>query len=102
MLNNNKRVLIYNGSLDVVCNTPGVTTYLNTLKWDKIYNWKKSAKNTWTAINPVTGNVETAGTIKKYDNLYYATVYRAGHHTPRSLPIASLNMLNYFLNDIEW
>lgn len=42
MLQNNIRVLIYNGQNDFIVNSAGVMEYLNLLQWDKINKWKKS------------------------------------------------------------
>jgi len=80
----------------------GVNAFLNTISWEKLPQWKASPKQTWKALNPNTNLRETAGTIKKFDNLYYATVYKAGHMAPDNLPIASLEMLKHFLFDEDW
>jgi carboxypeptidase C (cathepsin A) len=44
-------VLIYNGQNDMIINTPGVLTYLNTLQWKYSKQWKASPKKVWRVGN---------------------------------------------------
>ncbi|CAD8053118.1 unnamed protein product [Paramecium sonneborni] len=99
LLNKGKKVMIYQGSRDIICNTPSINYVVNQLDWKDIYEWKKQQKQTFKAKREGYDIEETAGTIKKYKNFYYATIYNAGHMAPNNIPIASLKMLTHFLND---
>lgn len=44
----NVKVLVYNGQLDFIVNTPGVLQYLNSLNWEGINQWKRTKKQIWT------------------------------------------------------
>jgi carboxypeptidase C (cathepsin A) len=55
---------------------------LNELNWDGIYEWKKQPKTSYKAKREDHDVEETAGTVKKYKNLYFATIYNSGHMAP--------------------
>lgn len=71
------------------------------MNWDHIYEWKKQPKTTFKAKFTPSDEEVTAGTIKKYKNLYFATIYNGCHHSPRNIPLASLKAVTHFLNDDE-
>ncbi|CAD8117463.1 unnamed protein product [Paramecium primaurelia] len=99
LLNKGKKVLIYQGSRDIICNTPSMNYIINKLKWKYIFEWKKQPKKIFTSKREGFDQNETAGTIKHYNNFYYATLYNAGHFVQNDLPIATLKMVTHFLND---
>ncbi|CAD8105181.1 unnamed protein product [Paramecium sonneborni] len=99
LLNIGKKVLIYQGSRDIICNTPSMNYIINKLNWKDINEWKKQPKKTFKSKNRELGDNETAGTIKIFQNFYYATLYNAGHFVQQDLPIATLKMVTNFLND---
>ncbi|CAD8044807.1 unnamed protein product [Paramecium primaurelia] len=99
LLNQGFKVMIYQGSRDIICNTPSINYVINQLDWKDIYQWKKQPKQSFKAKREDFDIEETAGTIKKYKNFYYATIYNAGHMAPNNLPIASLKIVTHFLND---
>lgn len=47
VLTANIRTLIYNGQNDLIVNTAGVLSYLNTLEWQYINEWKQKPKKLW-------------------------------------------------------
>ena len=55
LLEQNVRVLIYNGQDDFVVNTPGVLNYINGLNWEGIPQWKRTRKDIWTIHGKVSG-----------------------------------------------
>jgi carboxypeptidase C (cathepsin A) len=87
------RVLIYNGQYDVVVNNGGVLTYLNSLHWDGIENWKRTRKTRWTIVGHMQGWVKNSG------NLWFAHVNGAGHMVPSDKPEAALVMFGHFLRN---
>ncbi len=48
VLTANIRTLIYNGQNDLIVNTAGVLSYLNTLEWQYINEWKQKPKKLWS------------------------------------------------------
>ena len=53
------KVLLYNGQQDVVVNTAGVLQYLNSLNWEGINSWKRTARQVWTIHGEVKGWAKT-------------------------------------------
>ncbi|KAM3128214.1 hypothetical protein pb186bvf_019697 [Paramecium bursaria] len=92
------KVLIYNGQLDYVNNSPGTLTWINQLKWDNIDDWKQQKKVLLQTVENST--TISQGYYKKYMNLYYAIIYRAGHYVPTDNPQAAQLMFNKFINDL--
>lgn len=68
-------VLIYNGQLDIIVNTPAALNWMDTIGWDKINNWKNQKKKIWYAPDQAA----PIGSYKNYDKLAFALVYQAGH-----------------------
>ena len=91
------KVLIYNGQQDVVVNTAGVLQYLNSLNWEGINSWKRTARQVWTIHGEVKGWAKTSG------NLWFVLVNKAGHMVPADQPNSAFNMLGHFLkNNHDW
>lgn len=87
-------MLLYNGQNDFIVNTAGVLTYINTLKWQHIKEWKDSTKKIWKEFGS-----ESIGWYKNYKNLIFVQVKDAGHLLPSDQPRSAWMMLNkYFLN----
>lgn len=45
---NRTKVLIYNGQLDIIVNTPGAEFYVNSLNWSGLPSWKSATKQLLT------------------------------------------------------
>jgi carboxypeptidase C (cathepsin A) len=75
------RVVIYNGQLDIIVNTPAAYNFVNQLNWNKLSQWQKVDKQVWT-IN----NGKVVGTAKDFDNLAFVVIYGAGHMVPTDQP----------------
>ncbi|CAD8214920.1 unnamed protein product [Paramecium octaurelia] len=99
LLNLGKKVLIYSGSRDIICNTPSMNYIINKLNWKYIHEWKKQPKQIFKSQREGFDQNETAGTIKHYQNFYFATLFNAGHFAQNDLPIATLKIVTHFLND---
>jgi serine carboxypeptidase-like clade IV len=76
-------------------NTAGVLTYMNTLEWEHMKDWRGREKKIWKDLS---GN--NLGWYKNYRNLIFVMVRDAGHLLPSDQPRAAWLMLGkYFLND---
>ncbi|CAD8090485.1 unnamed protein product [Paramecium sonneborni] len=98
LLKNNYKVLLLNGQLDYIINTPGAWNWIYQLKWDYHYQWKNTEKQFITF--PVEGQAtkfETHGYVKTYENFSYATIYKAGHMIPTDNPKAVYSVIEKFI-----
>lgn len=71
--------------------TSGATRWINTLKWDKINEWKKVSKTTFS------DGTKTLGSIKELDNFTFMVIYNAGHMVPADNPYSAELMIQRFL-----
>lgn len=75
------KVLIYNGQLDIIVNTPGVEAYVNMLEWSGLGQWQQTKKSIFTMDqNKVVGN------YKHYSNFTFVVLYGSGHYIPHDVP----------------
>lgn len=91
----NTRVLLYNGQDDIIVNTAGAQTWINSLSWSGIRDWQRTPKQIWNMTN------NTVGTVRQYSNLSVATVYKAGHMVPEDQGPSSLDMLTKWLSNTQ-
>jgi carboxypeptidase C (cathepsin A) len=94
LLDNDLKVLIYNGQNDFIVNTAGVLTYMNTLQWKYAKEWRESKKTMWKDFD----DVSNLGWTKNYKNLWFTLVRNAGHLVPSDQPRTAWLMLGkYFV-----
>ena len=60
--------------------------------WKEIEKWKNTKKNIWKI------NGKVVGAIKKFKNLTFVTVYKAGHMVPSNQPIIAKEIVKNFIN----
>jgi carboxypeptidase C (cathepsin A) len=88
------KVLVYNGNLDVICNTPAVLNIFTAMKtWGGKEEFLRQKKR------PLLIKNEKIGFIKSVKNLTFVGVDGAGHVVPKNQPEKSLLLLESFLND---
>jgi len=86
-------VLIYNGNFDIICNHPGVLKMIDAMEnWSGKEAYYRTERSVWS----VQG--ETAGYLKKVDNMRLFVMRNAGHMVPRSQPKYSLDMFDKFIS----
>lgn len=90
LLNMNVTVAIYNGQLDVICDTLGTEAWMAKLKWKNLQNFKSAKKHTMKLTTTQT----VAGFYKKYANLSFFWILKAGHMVPVDAPQAALQMVD--------
>ena len=86
LLENNIKVLAYNGDLDFICN------YISGEYWTGNLTW--SGQDQFNAANFTEMGY---GSSKKYKNFEYLRFYNAGHMVPMDQPAGALQMLNNFM-----
>ena len=90
VLSQDRRVLVYSGKEDFICNYRGGQEWVNATKWD---GFNAAPYKDWH----VDGKV--AGEPKSYDKLTFLQVEGAGHMVPKDQPESALDMLKRFLSN---
>jgi len=88
-----KRVLVYNGDLDLACNFLGDQWFVNRLGAPL-----QSPKRHWLVVDE-KGQNQIAGFVKDFENISFMTVKGAGHMVPTDKPKEALEMFKRFLHD---
>lgn len=94
LLENNIRVLIYNGQWDIVCNPYNTEKMLFYLEWKASKEFQSSEKYTWI----IKDQKEPAGYVQQGGNLTYLVVPGAGHLVTYDVPEVALNMVDRFIH----
>ena len=85
--------MIYNGNLDVACNTPATLNIFPAMK-----KWSGRKEFLQQEHQPLVLNNKPVGFIKSARNLIFAGINDAGHMVPKDQPETSLALLEKFLN----
>lgn len=88
-----KRVLVYNGDVDMACNFLGDEWFV-----DRLGLQSKSPRAEWTYIDE-DHTSQVAGFVKAYELLTYVTVRGAGHMVPTDRPRPALKMFINFITN---
>jgi len=93
LLNSNVSVIIFNGQMDLICDTLGTLMWVNRLTWSGKSSFLQASK---TAFHVGTGpmNYQTAGFLKRFSNLQFWFIMRAGHMVAHDTPEAAIYMLS--------
>eukprot|EP00106_Octopus_bimaculoides_P009914 XP_014777356.1 PREDICTED: lysosomal protective protein-like [Octopus bimaculoides] len=88
-----KRIMLYNGDVDMACNFLGDEWFLNSLKL-KIVTPRKA----WHYTSN-DGSQQVAGFVKQFQNVTFVTVRGAGHMVPTDKPIPAFQLFSHFINN---
>jgi len=91
LLNNNIRVVIYNGDLDLICNWIGGSMWVEGMPWSGQTAFNKAPTKAWKVSGIVAGEAKTSG------GLTFVRVYTAGHMVPHDRPSFALALLQNIL-----
>jgi cathepsin A (carboxypeptidase C) len=91
-------VLIYAGDADFICNWLGNSAWAEALEWKgkKRYNAAKTKDLLLSDDDTPIGSVKASG------NFSFIRLHAGGHMVPHDQPVASLDMLNRWLNGEWW
>jgi len=94
------RVAVYQGQLDIICNTPGAYNWVDSLVWAGAHRWRRERPiSLWTdSSSESTDNGRLLGFRKTAGNLDFYTILNAGHEVPVDQPEAALHFVDDFLN----
>ncbi|KAJ5070520.1 carboxypeptidase y [Anaeramoeba ignava] len=73
LLNNNYKVLLYNGQFDYIINLVGVYEWMKDINWSGIDNFLNTTRNVWQVDSQI------AGYGKNYENLWFFMFHNTGH-----------------------
>ena len=96
VLGSDRRVMVYSGKEDYICN------YLGGLEWTNATQWKGKEEFDAAVFKDWHVDGEVAGQVKNYDKLTFVQVEGAGHTVPKDQPKSSLDMLKRFLNNMPF
>jgi carboxypeptidase D len=92
LLEDNVRLLFFNGMNDLICNHVGTEVMLlNLPHYSKRNDYLDAQRYSWSFQSKVVGY------IKEYENLSYLKVLNSGHMVPMDLPEVALEMMRNFL-----
>ena len=92
----NLQVFIYNGNLDLICNTLGILRAVAAMK-----NWSQRDQFQRQEPQPLIIKNETIGFFKSAGNLQFVGIDNAGHFVPIDQPEIALSLIDKFLNRPE-
>jgi carboxypeptidase C (cathepsin A) len=88
-----RRVLIYSGNKDYICNYIGGQEWTYNMTWAGKDAFHKAAVQNWEVAGTPAGRSRSA------DGLTFLEVFNAGHLVPMDQPKNALQMLDTFLNN---
>lgn len=86
-----KRILVYNGDIDMACNFLGDEWFVEALKQPVVTDRKP-----WY-YNDTQGDRQVGGFIKTFEQITLTTIRGAGHMVPQDKPAPALQMFYDFL-----
>ena len=90
------QVFIYNGNLDLVCNTLGNLRAVAAMK-----NWSHRDQFQQQDTQPLIIKNTTVGFFKSAGNLQFVGIDNAGHFVPEDHPEISLLLFDEFINEVQ-
>ena len=95
LLEAGKRVMIYAGDRDVICNEIGNRWWVDQMEWSGSKSWAVAKDQPWEV------DEEQAGTVRTFGGLSFVSVADAGHMVPMDKPKQGLHMIKAFLDGRE-
>jgi len=90
-----KRVLVYAGDYDFICNWIGNSHWVAQLQWPGQTNYTNAANKTWNVDGVPAGDFKEAN-----NGLFtFLKVFNAGHMVPHDQPENALQMINLFISE---
>ncbi|XP_064395580.1 serine carboxypeptidase S10 family member 1-like [Halichondria panicea] len=93
VLDQGRRVVVYSGKEDYICNYLGGSEWTNVTQWKNQDEFEKASLVPWQ-----DGEGEVFGQVKSGGGLSFVQVERAGHMVPMDQPIAALDILDHLVN----
>jgi len=91
LLNNDYKVMIYSGQVDIIIPSTGSENFVNHLDWKCKDEYKETDRSIWRYGNKVAGYAREVGNLKQ------VLVRNAGHILPFDQPEVAYDMLTRFI-----
>ena len=96
LLNYGLNVVVYQGQLDMICDTMGAEVWVSKLAWPHLNDFLQKRKMPLYA--PSKAQVkDTGGFVKEFQNLQFYYLMKAGHMVPSDAPEMALTMVERIL-----
>ncbi|KAK0405293.1 hypothetical protein QR680_017908 [Steinernema hermaphroditum] len=93
LTHNDVKVVVYSGQLDLICDVIGTEKWMSKLKWPYLQKFAELPRESFDAESAF------AGYSKKYKNLEFYSIFKAGHMVPQDNPAGALQMLDMILSN---
>jgi len=91
LLNNDYKVMVYSGQVDVIITSTGSEKFVNHLDWKCKDTYKVTNRNIWRFDNKIAGYAREVGNLKQ------VLVRNAGHILPYDVPEVAYDMMTRFI-----
>jgi carboxypeptidase C (cathepsin A) len=96
VLGHGRRVVVYSGKDDFICNYLGGKEWVESTKWSGQSTFDNAPFKNWTVSGHLAGSVKTGG------GLTFIEVENAGHMVPMNQPEAALVILNKTIHNMPF
>ena len=96
LVNYGLMVVVYEGQLDMICDTIGAEVWINKLDWPALKEYSKVCKTALYAPSQEKSR-NTGAFVKEYENFHFYIVLKAGHMVPADAPEMALSMVERIL-----
>jgi carboxypeptidase C (cathepsin A) len=93
--NNNYKILIYNGLLDIIIASSLTMDWVDKMEWQYANELRGAERKIWKVKDD---DKEVAGYIKQAHSFYLAWVRNAGHMVPSEQPRAAFDLIDRFIS----
>ncbi|CAF3885559.1 unnamed protein product [Rotaria magnacalcarata] len=94
--NNNYKILIYNGLLDVIIASSLTMDCIDKLQWQHADKFRSAERKVWKVKDTDT---EVAGYLKQYNSFFVAWVRNSGHMVPADQPRSAFDLIDRIVSD---
>ncbi|KAL0480180.1 Scpep1 [Acrasis kona] len=103
LLRDKRRVIVFNGQLDIIVDTLCTEAWINRLTWENIEDFKNTdqelIQNSHPVNDPRLSRETKFAYRKKFNNLEYWRILNAGHMVPMDNPVMAYEMLKTVLSE---
>jgi len=96
LLDNDYKMMIYNGQVDVIVTHPGTEKFIRNMNWKDKDQYNVAGRDIWRVEGRVAGYVREVGTLKR------VVVRKAGHILSYDQPQTACDMITRFIQDISF
>jgi vitellogenic carboxypeptidase-like protein len=93
--NNNYKILIYNGLLDIIIASSLTMDWVDKMEWQYANELRSAERKIWKVKDD---DKEVAGYIKQSHSFFLAWVRNAGHMVPSEQPRAAFDLIDRFIS----